>query len=94
MENNNVVMLKNPIFKRKEELKKGDIVSTEYGDYNNWVQIVVDYVELPNKNNERFAKLVGHYLKNNESVVGYLTDYERNKVVGYINKVIPIKRIS
>lgn len=91
---NGICMFENPMFKKNEELKRGDIISTEYGNYGNWVQIVVDYVELPNKNNEKFAKLVGHYLKNNKDVVAYLANYERNKVVGYIKKAVPIKRIS
>jgi hypothetical protein len=31
--------------KKISELKRGDIVKTEYGDYDNWVVVIVNYVE-------------------------------------------------
>lgn len=75
-----IVMFDKPIIKKNEEVKKGDIISTEYGDYGNWVQVVVDHLEI----SPEWVEVVGHYANNNEAFTGYHTNREKNKVIGHV----------
>lgn len=78
-----------PIVKTLDQMQKGDIFDTFYGDYKNIVRIVFDHAERdPKKPN--WVKNVGTYLKNNQAYEGW--DYEsKNKqiqyeIIGHVNQ--------
>lgn len=56
--------------KKQCELCKGDIIHVEYGDYDNWVTVVVDKVE---DKDDRWIKLTCHYINSDrtDEMYGY-----------------------
>ena len=41
----NILMYDEPIIKPYTTVEPGDIIETEYGDYDNWVKVIVEKVE-------------------------------------------------
>ena len=76
----NVNIFDKPIYKKDNDLSIGDILETEYGDYDNWVKIVIDKIEL----NNTWTKITGHYLLTNNSFEGYQFVSTKNKVIGKV----------
>lgn len=54
--------------KKQCELSKGDVIRVEFGDYDNWVTVVVDKVEDDDNN---WSKLTCHYPGTNKPVEMY-----------------------
>lgn len=81
----NVTMYDEPIFKRTLDLEKGDIIKTEYGDFDNIVKIIVTSVD---KVDSGSIKITGVYLMNNDHFEGYSLKNETEEVVGkYFEKI-------
>ena len=67
--------------KKQCELSKGDIIRVEFGDYDNWVTVVVDMVETEGK----WSKLICHYLNSNRSVEMYGYPNDMVEIIGIEN---------
>jgi hypothetical protein len=67
------------IIKTYNEIQKGDVFRTEYGDYGNYVDIVFESNEITETN---WLKTVGHYYNSNREFVGY-SPIHKNKVEEY-----------
>lgn len=66
--NDNIIMYNEPVLKTYTTVQPGDIIETEYGDYDNWVQVIVDKVEKTDTS----IKTTGVYLNNRtEKFEGY-----------------------
>lgn len=64
----NILMYDEPIIKPHTTIEPGDIIETEYGDYDNWVQIIVEKVEQT----DTAIKTTGVYLSHrNDKFEGY-----------------------
>lgn len=51
---------------KSADIKPGDIIRFEFGDYGNWVTAVIDEVHIDNPNSYYPLKLVWHYLSAEE----------------------------
>lgn len=67
-----------PIIKKDEELEKGDVIETPYGDEENIIQFVLETSE---RQDNIFVKQTGHY-PNGREFEGWKFYKEDNKVVG------------
>lgn len=47
---------------KSADIKPGDIIKFEYGDYGNWVTAVIDSVSIDSKETYYPQRLVWHYL--------------------------------
>ena len=82
---NNVIIYDEPIFKKTLDLEKGEIIKTEYGDFDNIVKIIVTNV---NKVESGSIKVTGVYLMNNDPFEGYCLRNETEEVIGkYIGEI-------
>lgn len=70
-----------PIYKKQKDLEKGDIIKVEFGDYDNWVTVVVDEVSV-DCNYKGSTKLDCHYLNSDRKEVMYGRNDERVEVIG------------
>lgn len=52
---------------KSEDIKPGDIIKFEYGDYGNWVTVRIDAVHIDNPTSYYPQKLIWHYLRDEES---------------------------
>ena len=66
--------------KLQKNLVKGDIIRVEYGDYDNWVTLVVDKVEIIDESYLN-CKLYCHYLSDGEPVEMYGREYDSVEVL-------------
>lgn len=81
----NVIMYDEPIFKKTLDLEEGDIIKTEYGDFDNIVKIIVTGVD---KVDSSSIKITGVYLMNNDPFEGYSLREGREEVIGkYIGEI-------
>lgn len=75
----NVIMYEKPIIKKMKDIKYGDIIETEYGDFDNFVKVVVTHVE---KLQDGPIRTTGVFLLNNEPFEGYSLRDDGDKVIG------------
>ena len=75
-------MYDEPIIKLAENIETGDIAEIEYGDYGNFVKVIIDHIE---KNDDCF-KTVGKYLDNNQNFECY--SYEETQSYKIIGKLL------
>lgn len=47
---------------KSADILPGDVVKFEFGDYDNWVTVRIDQVELTNETGRYRQKLIWHYL--------------------------------
>jgi hypothetical protein len=83
-----VELFEKPIRKRPDELELGvDVVELEYGDYGNYVKVVVEYCGL--EGDGRWWRTAGKYVSNGCEFDGYSTVY-KNKIIDYkvVGKVV------
>ena len=66
---------------KQKDLEKGDIISVEYGNYDNWVKVVVDKVE-DDARVSYGCKLTCHYLDSKQQVVMYGDSNSTVEVLG------------
>lgn len=89
MQTPNYTLFDKPVTKTIDEMQKGDIFDTQYGDYNNIVRIVFDHTEQKKENNTVWIKTVGTYLKDNAPFEGWDWISKNRKksyeVIGHIN---------
>lgn len=82
-----VVFYDEPIIKLESELKKGEIIKTFFGDYDNIVTVCVEKVE---KTPDNWNKLTGKYVRDNkvtESVCEmYSLPNDKSKVIGEVKE--------
>lgn len=76
---NNVIMYDKPIIKKMKDIEYGDIIETEYGDFDNFVKVVVTNME---KTKDGSIRTTGVFLLNNEPFEGYNLRDEDDKVIG------------
>lgn len=85
MSENNVIMFDKPIIKKMKDVEYGDIIEVEYGDFDNFVDVIVTNIE---KTETDSIKTTGVFLLNNEPFEGYSLRDEGDKVIGkYIGSV-------
>ena len=75
----NVIMYEKPIIKKMKDIEYGDIIVVEYGDFDNFVDVVVTDME---KINDGSIKTTGVFLLNHEPFEGYSLRDSGNKVIG------------
>ena len=51
------------IFKQQKDLKKGDVIKVEFGDYDNFVNVIVDSIE------DHGTKIVCHYKSGQQEIM-------------------------
>lgn len=89
MQTPNYTLFDKLVTKNIDEMQKGDIFDTYYGDYDNIVRIIFDHTERK-KDNTAWIKTVGNYLKDNQLFEGW--DWESKnhkksyKVIGHVTK--------
>lgn len=87
MSDNNVIMYDKPIIKKMKDIEYGDIIEVEYGDFDNFVEVVVTDIE---KIDDGSIKTTGMSLLNHEPFEGYSLRDSGDKVIGkYLGDVIP-----
>lgn len=79
MVENNVIMYDKPIIKKMKDIEYGDIIEVEYGDFDNFVDVIVTNVE---KTETGSIKTTGVFLLNNEPFEGYSLRDDGDKVIG------------
>ncbi len=85
MSKNYVILYDRPIIKKLKDIEYGDIIKTEYGDFDNFVEVVVTHVE---KLQDGSMRTIGVFLLNHEPFEGYSLRDDRYKVVGrYIGSI-------
>lgn len=72
-------MFDKPIIKKMRDIEYGDIVEVEYGDFDNFVDVIVTNVE---KTKTGSIKTTGVFLLNNEPFEGYSLRDDGDKVIG------------
>lgn len=80
--NGKIDMYNEPIIKLAENIETGDIAEIEYGDYGNFVKVVIDHIE---KEKDCF-KTVGKYLNSNQDFEGY--DFGKTQSYKIIGKLL------
>ena len=75
----NVIMYEKPIIKKMKDIEYGDIIVVEYGDFDNFVDVVVTDME---KTNDGSIKTTGVYLLNHEPFERYSLRDSGDKVIG------------
>ena len=75
----NVIMYEKPIIKKMKDIEYGDIIVVEYGDFDNFVDVVVTDME---KTNDGSIKTTGVFLLNHEPFEGYSLRDSGDKVIG------------
>ena len=87
MSDNNVIMYDEPIIKKMKDIEYGDIIKVEYGDFDNFVDVVVTDME---KTDDGSIKTTGMFLLNHELFEGYSLRDSGDKVIGkYLADVVP-----
>lgn len=87
MSENNVIMYDEPIIKKMKDIEYGDIIEVEYGDFDNFVDVVVTDME---KTDDGSIKTTGVFLLNHEPFEGYSLRDSGDKVIGkYLGDVVP-----
>ena len=76
---NNVKMYEKPIIKKMKDIEYGDIIEVEYGDFDNFVDVVVTDME---KTNDGSIKTTGVFLLDHEPFEGYSLRDSGDKVIG------------
>ena len=61
------------------DIKPGDIIKFEYGDYGNWVTARIDEVHIDNPNSYYPQKLIWHYLRDEEHHNGAPKEAQESK---------------
>lgn len=56
-----------PIIKSHDNVRKGDVIYTEYGDFNNYVTVAVDSVDTTGE----WVKTTGRYVNSGELFEGF-----------------------
>ena len=86
MSDNNVIMYDEPIIKKMKDIEYGDIIKVEYGDFDNFVDVVVTDME---KTDDGSIKTTGMFLLNHEPFEGYSLRDSGDKVIGkYLADVV------
>lgn len=67
------------ITKKTSELKKGDVIRCEFGDYGNIVTVVVESVKPCTDG--FFMQIVGHYASNEKHVEMYGHKDDLNEII-------------
>lgn len=75
--------LDNPIVKRVEEVQKGDVLRCEYGDYDNWIEFVLDKVT---KESDYWYCTEGRYLNSGNPHKGYCSKGSAYYVLGHVDE--------
>lgn len=75
----NVIMYEKSIIKKMKDIEYGDIIETEYGDFDNFVKVVVTNME---KTEDGSIRTTGVFLLNNEPFEGYSLRDDGDKVIG------------
>ena len=75
----NVIMYEKPIIKKMKDIEYGDIIVVEYGDFDNFVDVIVTDIE---KIKDGSIKTTGVYLLNHEPFEGYSLRDSGNEVIG------------
>ena len=75
----NVIMYEKPIIKKMKDIEYGDIIVVEYGDFDNFVDVIVTDIE---KTNDGSIKTTGVFLPNHEPFEGYSLRDSGDKVIG------------
>ena len=75
----NVIMYEKPIIKKMKDIEYGDIIVVEYGDFDNFVDVIVTDIE---KTNDGSIKTTGVFLLNHEPFEGYSLRDSGDKVIG------------
>ena len=87
MSDNNVIMYDKPIIKKMKDIEYGDIIEVEYGDFDNFVDVVVTDME---KTDDGSIKTTGMFLLNQEPFEGYSLRDSGDKVIGkYLGDIVP-----
>lgn len=76
---NNVKMYEKPMIKKMKDIEYGDIIEVEYGDFDNFVDVIVTDME---KIDDGSIKTTGVYLLNHEPFEGYSLRDSGDKVIG------------
>jgi lysine/ornithine N-monooxygenase len=77
---NKIKLFDKPIVKKFYEIQKDDVVRTEYGDYDNWVNMIVQEVKLTDikpVKNEMFDKKYVGWLQTNFVTENNLTEVRK-----------------
>lgn len=75
----NVIVYEKPIIKKMKDIEYGDIIETEYGDFDNFVKVVVTNME---KTEDGSIRTTGVFILNNEPFEGYSFRDDGDKVIG------------
>lgn len=67
---------------KSSDIKPGDIIKFEYGDYGNWVTAVIDEVSIDSKDSNSYypLKLIWHYLSDEPKEEGAPKDCRAEKL--------------
>lgn len=73
-------------FKKMYQLKKGDIIKTQYGDYNNWIIVKINSVEK-DPDHDAWYVINCHDLMANETFNTYHHNSSIEEVVEVIDEL-------
>lgn len=81
----NIEYFDEPIYKKITEIKQGNVIYTEFGDYDNYIQAIFDDFEKIKSN---ILKISFHYPDGRfDEMYGFLhTDPTEYKIIGKENK--------
>lgn len=66
------------------ELQAGDIIRVEYGDYNNWVRVIVDNVEVFTSGEHKGrARIKGRFVMSRRPVEMWSDASSREEILSY-----------